>query len=377
MENKGEKTGRRRGPPVVGRKRKFRSLRKILEGTAGRRKWAELQTDCLINVFKRIGMESLVLSVPFVCKSWHEATLDPLCWQNLSFPDFLPLLEPPKSCTSLGALDPFYYKFVDKCRVKNTTTFSITAFVRMVVGRSHGKAVEIKLPGFIDEETLRYVSDSCPGIRVLCLPDDLVLFKHSRVVSELTGKWKLLEQLHLGGNLKQIHTFRADLDKQRMNELFAMGDVWLCETIMDDILKQIGIHCKHFVGLGIAHAYKLNASTIVESLPNLKYLWFEESHLEMKSLHALVKGCKQLEVLDVGKSHVDSIIGGVGVFIADRAKAYGVEFLWQRSGDEDGEDYYSLDAQMLARKLLLNRARGPRMSTGGMAPRWVLAHRRV
>nr|XP_011461998.1 PREDICTED: F-box/LRR-repeat protein At3g48880-like [Fragaria vesca subsp. vesca] len=312
--------------------------------------------DCLINVFGRVGMESLLVSVPFVCKSWHEATLDPLCWQTLSFPEFLPLLEP----NSLG-LEPFYYKFVGLCQVKKNTSFSITAFVRMVVARSHGKVVEIKFPGFINEETLRYVSGSCPGIRVLSLPDDVVLFNHSRVIAKLIGKWKLLEQLHLGGNLKKIRTFRADLDKKRMYELFPRGvGVFSRETIMDDILKQIGIHCKHFVGLRIAHAYKVNICNIVESLPNLKYLWFEECHFEGNSLVTLVKGCKQLEVLDLGKCgelEVDSDIGGVEE-IANLAKDYGVEFLWQ-SGGEDGEEYtqYSLKAQMWTRQLLLNRGR--------------------
>ncbi|KAL6206809.1 hypothetical protein ACLB2K_024055 [Fragaria x ananassa] len=330
MANIGERAARRRGPPVVGRKRKFRSLSKIMKETAGRRKWAELEMDCLINVFGRVGMESLLVSVPFVCKSWHEATLDPLCWQTLSFPEFLPLLEP----NSLG-LEPFYYKFVGKCQVNKNTSFSITAFVRMVVARSHGKVVEIKLPGFINEETLR-------------------------VIAKLIGKWKLLEQLHLGGNLKKIHTFRADLDKKRMYELFPRGaGVFSRETIMDDILKQISIHCKHFVGLRITHAFKVNVCNIL-ALPNLKYLWFEECHFEGNSLVTLVKGCKQLEVLDVGKCgelEVDSDIGGVEE-IANLAKDYGVEFLWQ-SGGEDGEEYtqYSLKAQMWTRQLLLNRGR--------------------
>nr|CAN63346.1 hypothetical protein VITISV_012622 [Vitis vinifera] len=39
------------------------------------RKWEELNMDCLVNVFQRVGMESLLLDVPFVCKSWAIITL--------------------------------------------------------------------------------------------------------------------------------------------------------------------------------------------------------------------------------------------------------------------------------------------------------------
>ena len=44
------------------------------------RKWEELNMDCLVNVFQRVGMESLLLDVSFVCKSWYKASLDPKCW---------------------------------------------------------------------------------------------------------------------------------------------------------------------------------------------------------------------------------------------------------------------------------------------------------
>lgn len=42
------------------------------------RRWENLGMDCITMVFARVGMESLILSLPFVCKSWYAATLDPL-----------------------------------------------------------------------------------------------------------------------------------------------------------------------------------------------------------------------------------------------------------------------------------------------------------
>ncbi|CAL2281406.1 unnamed protein product [Prunus armeniaca] len=75
------------------------------------RRWKDLQMDCLLKVLVKVGMESLLLDVPFVCKSWYKATLNPSCWQSLLFPDnecieFWPwdagnatVLKLPKCCT--------------------------------------------------------------------------------------------------------------------------------------------------------------------------------------------------------------------------------------------------------------------------------------
>ncbi|THG21927.1 hypothetical protein TEA_009199 [Camellia sinensis var. sinensis] len=41
--------------------------------------------DCLVNVFGRVGIESLLLDVPFMCKPWYKATLSRLCWGKLDF----------------------------------------------------------------------------------------------------------------------------------------------------------------------------------------------------------------------------------------------------------------------------------------------------
>ncbi|CAL9006753.1 unnamed protein product [Prunus brigantina] len=50
-------------------------------------RWEDLEMDCLVKVLEKVGMESLLLDVPFVCKSWYKATLNPSCWQSLIFPD--------------------------------------------------------------------------------------------------------------------------------------------------------------------------------------------------------------------------------------------------------------------------------------------------
>ena len=69
---------------MVSLKHKFFYLLDQMEG----RKWEHLNMDCLVNVFQRVGMESLLLDIPFVCKSWHKASRDPQCWEYLIFPEY-------------------------------------------------------------------------------------------------------------------------------------------------------------------------------------------------------------------------------------------------------------------------------------------------
>ena len=62
------------------------------------RKWEDLEFDCLVNVLGRVGMESLLLDVPFVCKSWHGASLDAAGWQHIDVPRLFshPLFSEPR-----------------------------------------------------------------------------------------------------------------------------------------------------------------------------------------------------------------------------------------------------------------------------------------
>ncbi|KAL4610427.1 hypothetical protein ACB092_08G049100 [Castanea dentata] len=46
------------------------------------KKWEDLEKDCLVNIFIRVGTESLLYDIPLVCKSWYRASLDPSCRQG-------------------------------------------------------------------------------------------------------------------------------------------------------------------------------------------------------------------------------------------------------------------------------------------------------
>ncbi|KAK9920217.1 hypothetical protein M0R45_028775 [Rubus argutus] len=273
------------------------------------RRWEELDEDCLANVFAKVGMESLILALPFVCKSWYATTLNPLCWKFLSFPEF----EPYPLFTTIEAIDvrtqrfgPFYDKFVEEYGI-DRARFSITGFIKLVVNRTNGKAIYLKLPGFCTEEALRFVSYACPALRVLFLYDDLVIFKHSQIVSELIGNWKFLEHLTLGGNFGEIvKQYRRSGDHLSKNfeallSCSSYGSPIGNKNLLE-ILVQIGVHCKHLRSLHIFDALigEVEASTVVKMLPHLEHLSLARSRVERDALVTLLRGCEKLCCFNLG-----------------------------------------------------------------------------
>ncbi|KAM5560697.1 hypothetical protein ABKV19_021722 [Rosa sericea] len=270
------------------------------------RRWEELDRECLANVFAKVGMDSLLLALPFVCKSWYDASHNPLCWKFLHFPEF----EPYPLFTAVPVADanvepksfgPFYNKFVEDYQI-DSSRFSITGFIKLVVNRSKGKALELKLPQFCTEEALRYVADACPGIRYLQFSDDLVLFKHSQILPEVIGKWKFLERLTLGGNMENImKQFQVKSGEQLSRDfeetLSSLDSVSrISNKNLHEILVQVGIHCKRLRALHIFDVCvgQAEAEAIVTGVPNLVFLTLGSSRIERNTLVTLLQGCKKL-----------------------------------------------------------------------------------
>ncbi|XP_021823172.1 F-box protein FBW2-like [Prunus avium] len=193
-------------------------------------------------------MESLLLDVPFVCKSWYKASLDPCCWQRLIFPNV-----------------SFFGRFVNEYRIDDWK-FSTSAFIKFVVSRSKGHATVISLPPFASEADLKYVSDVCGDLKVLAFHGD-----EPHVIPKLIGKWKHLEWLMLES-----------------------GDDF------EEILSQISIHCKDFCGLCVSNDVFCTgeAMAIVNFLPKIKQLIFRRVEIGRDDLMALLLRCKKLLLLE-------------------------------------------------------------------------------
>lgn len=125
------------------------------------RKWENLKEDCLVNIFGRLDVESLLLDVPLVCKHWYRATCNPLSWQNLVF-----------------SVDIFTSRLADPINSRAPDfTYEISKLIEFVVGRSQGCATTIVLPDCIRRVDLVFVSDKCPSLKVLAVSGDPYVFE--------------------------------------------------------------------------------------------------------------------------------------------------------------------------------------------------------
>ncbi|KAL6971020.1 hypothetical protein U1Q18_030701 [Sarracenia purpurea var. burkii] len=240
----------------VGRRRKRRTI-----GEMGERKWEDLNQDCLMNIFRRLGMKSLLLDVLFVCKSWHKATHDPGCWHRLDFSEILTTYSYFKDAI-------FPSRFMNEYEVKGK--FNITGLIKCVVKRSDRSATFLILPDFCTREILLYVADECPHLKTLELPYPVYASEIPKLVSKLNlvSKWKNLEFLTIG----------------------------ICFQFRE-ILTQINIHCKNFVGLTIKRNYIVGKDAvlaIITLLPNIKHLSLWYCFMEKKNLVMILQGCKEL-----------------------------------------------------------------------------------
>ncbi|KAM7485779.1 hypothetical protein LguiA_001788 [Lonicera macranthoides] len=211
------------------------------------RKWEDMEIDCLVNIFGRVGIESLALDVPFVCKSWYKATLNPLCWQSLIFPKDLEDSRFPWSIDPEGLL-------------------------KGAVNRSQRSATRLALPDDCSIKDLIYVSEECPLLKLLKLPSSVIYNHEDFIIPSMINKLKNLETLML--------QFSLDLE---------------------EIIAQISLHCKNFIELSVTNA-KISsdeAIAIATLLPNIKGLDLRRCKLERSDLVIILNGCKKLEHMDV------------------------------------------------------------------------------
>ncbi|BFG15381.1 hypothetical protein CerSpe_016550 [Prunus speciosa] len=248
-------------------------------------RWEDLNVDCLANVFGRVGITALLLSVPFVCKSWYRASLDSACWQRLILPDVDTEIDLGNEGfwnsdneieavidrrPELFRFDTLMSRFEQEYQTGHKC-LSDTQFITFVVKRSRGQAIFLRLPPLCQIALLNRVADVCHGVKGLSLHRCSLIYSSS-IILELIGKCKHLELLSLRGGSNNL----------------------------EELLLQISIHCKKFCRLLVLNAVigREDALAIVNLVPNLKYLSLRKSYIHRDNLITLFRGCKELVLLD-------------------------------------------------------------------------------
>ncbi|XP_002518077.2 uncharacterized protein LOC8280645 [Ricinus communis] len=176
--------------------------------------WEVLPVELLASILGRVGMESLLLNVPFVCKSWYKASLHPLCWEHLIFPElasssgydslyewkswlkltlnpsfFESLVFPRVSRISYHGTQDHQVFFLDRFKATyRINECSAVALIKFVVHRSQGKCTLLLLP-FCNTEILIFIAQECPLLKTLSL-DTHYFWQRAYMLKEVIGNWK-------------------------------------------------------------------------------------------------------------------------------------------------------------------------------------------
>ncbi|XP_020682651.1 F-box/LRR-repeat protein At3g48880 [Dendrobium catenatum] len=250
--------------------------------------WSEMEINCLAEIFMKLGLDDLTLVVPFVCRSWLAAVRHPLCWKKLDFRrvDVLPWSNFSKTFTFIYSL-PY---------------FSFTYFLKLAVKNSRSSVTELRLPlKFTSSEDLKFISNECPKLRSVALP--ILNSDDEAMISELVCKWKDLERLELK----------------------------FSPSNLPELLKNISLRCNKFSELIISGEIREeDAMAIVSYVPQIKKLDLSGSYLSKKELLNIVKGCKQLQELNVNgcigfqgdDSEIIAKVSAIRAFKCERCKLY-------------------------------------------------------
>ncbi|KAI3674850.1 hypothetical protein L2E82_51869 [Cichorium intybus] len=243
----------------------------------GRRDWNQLPVHCLVEILGKVGIESLVETIPLVCKSWYEATLYPQCWQQLVFTKS-PCLRSSKRPIPRLKLDKdscFDFNIVVSLDNTNNADDYLEKFVQFAIGRSNGLVTEVVFhpKSRLKEGQIAWIAQRCPSLKLLVLPSYLSYVINFEVSNSICN-WKDLEGLQV-----------ASL-------------IGLKKTIIN-----ISKNCKNFNHLSVfvPRIDEDVAFAIASQLPNIKTLDLRFSKIERNDLIVILKGCQKLEHLDVSE----------------------------------------------------------------------------
>ncbi|KAL6894620.1 hypothetical protein ACP4OV_008718 [Aristida adscensionis] len=219
--------------------------------------WADMATDCLVHVFRRLDLEDLAAAAPLVCRGWRRAAADPSLWRALDLrrdhvARFMPWA-------------PLAAAFARRYAVPR---FTFPGFLRLCLARAQGSAADLALPPLLASPAadLHLVSLQCPRLRRLAIPQ-LPAGDEARL-PELVRRWPLLE--HLEVEAKPSSCFPA-------------------------LAEQLALHCPRLAGLKTSGAVKPeDAAAMARWLPGLRSLCLDGSYLPKPQLLAVLAGCAEL-----------------------------------------------------------------------------------
>uniref|UniRef100_A0A0D9VWP2 F-box domain-containing protein n=1 Tax=Leersia perrieri TaxID=77586 RepID=A0A0D9VWP2_9ORYZ len=219
--------------------------------------WAELETDCLVEVFRRLELDEVATAVPsLVCRGWRRAAGDPSLYRSLDL-----------RRDHLARFMPWSPLAAAFARLHAVRRFTFSGFLRLCLSRSSSSLSSLSLPPLLSSSDLDLVAASCPSLRRLSLPK-LSPADESRL-PDLIPMWPRLEHLELES--KPASSFPA-------------------------LAAAMAVHCPGLVGIRIASGSikPEDAAAMAASMRRLRWICLDRCYLPRRELLAILAGCGEL-----------------------------------------------------------------------------------
>ncbi|TKV92820.1 hypothetical protein SEVIR_9G185700v4 [Setaria viridis] len=241
------------------------------------RPWAELQHDLLVAIMTHVGAPGLLSGgAPRACSSWRAAARDPLAWRRVDLRDWAALTSGRRASSSRVPV--------------HAALFGI---LEVAATLAEGRIEAVLLPEFADEDHLLFLAERCPNLHYFSLPSTCMTY---------------------------------DQFCKAIGEFHSLKGMAVDESLINyDVLLHVHQCCPDFVELKVSALYvdEEMASTICNSLPQLKKLEIPSSDMPAAAITKFLDCLEELEYLDIS-GYETSAISSTVLEKASRLKV----FLW-------------------------------------------------
>ncbi|KAJ3685576.1 hypothetical protein LUZ61_014740 [Rhynchospora tenuis] len=263
------------------------------EPLAEERDWAELQTDALMVIFRKLGMHEVLLRVSKVCSSWRKSAKDDsLLWRRIDMG--MPFSTFQYISKFKGRIDMAIG--YDRTCIEEDAMIAIGTEMSKVAVNWGGDCVEQLLIGpAVDYfNILDYVADRARNLKSLSL---IGIFLDVESVANALGRLKQLEEIRIdrcsapsGMMMKVIGTACPQLKRLKLIFPTLEEEIWIQLGIPKPMLQL------EFLQLVFTFITTEELMKILERCPNLERLDLRGSTVEVKDTDIQIR-CPRIHTL--------------------------------------------------------------------------------
>ncbi|KAL3755791.1 hypothetical protein ACJRO7_002785 [Eucalyptus globulus] len=227
------------------------------ESGSATRKWEDLPSDILVEIFQKVDFPELNSQIDHVFSAWHLACRDPLFWKTLD----------------LSALESIFITIphAPYVYVHSQSDKAVTQLLKIVLNLRR-ESIEILIFHFnlyLSDEQLTYTAERCPLVKRVVMP-----------------AWNRIKETGICKAIK----------KWRHLESMTMPSIKNPPYLLEEISR----NCENFSKLKIMGPFDMHfALPLVTYIPRLKVLSLRCSVIMRDALVTILDNLQDLEVLNI------------------------------------------------------------------------------